>query len=412
MLAGAEPDQDPWGSTLSYSVSGQALWCCDVDTGRLRPATRQDLAEFSWVVDAIPNLGRAHPTFVPQDVPVGSAEIHAFATIMLNSRRPHRVSCYSERMLPYFIELQTIAEGSLEAVKRNPIFAAKVWFNTPFMITGENIRIGMKARELLGQPLMISTMPVAGMATPVTLAGCLVQTAAEVLMCNAMTLAVDDRVCGWTGGPLSLDMRTGIHTQTAPEVSLLLLGASELACHIFGGRPAATGGPTCAAKTPGAQSMMEKAVNADFAIAGGCRSFGSLALLAFADIGSLVQLMLDLELMSYYERLLQGIEVTEDKLAEELICEVGPTGARYLDTDHTAEHYREEVWLPELLDRRPPMAWADDPVTMLDNAQSKATRLLAAAENQCPLTADQRRDVQRIVAAADREVASDRRAHG
>jgi len=204
-------------------------------------------------------------------------------------------------------------------------------------------------------------------------------------------------------------MRTGIHTQTGPEVSLLLLAASEMSAHIFGGTPAASGGPTCAAQTPGAQSMMEKTLHTDFAIAGGCRSFGSLSLLSFADTGSLVQLMLDLELMSYYERLLQGIEVTEDKLAEELICQVGPTGARYLDTDHTAQFYREELWLPELLDRRSAMAWAADPATMLETAQKKAKRLLATAENRCPLTDEQKREVERVVAAADREVAGERR---
>jgi len=395
---------------ISYSASGQALWCCDVDTDKLRPATEQDLADFSRVVDAIPNLGRAHPTFIPQDVPVGSAEIHAFATIILNSARPHRVSCYSAEMLPYFIELQTIADGSLDKVKERPVFAAKVWFNSPFMITRENMDIGMKARELLGRPLTISTMPVAGMATPVTLAGCLVQSTAEVFMCNALTLAIDQRLCGWTAGPLSLDMRTGIHTQTGSEVALLLLGAAEMGAYLFGGHPAPSAGPTTAAKVPGAQAMMEKAQHTTFGVLAGARSFGSLSLLAFADIGSLVQLMLDVEMMTYYDALLRGIEVTEDKLAEELICEVGPAGARFVETEHTARYFREEFWLPELLDRRTPMAWAAEPVTMLDNARKKAQHLLATAPNRCPLDDAQKQEVARIVAAADRQVGDTRRA--
>ncbi|MFQ6097592.1 MAG: trimethylamine methyltransferase family protein [Armatimonadota bacterium] len=392
------------GAEIHYAASGQALYCCDLQTDELRPATTKDLADFSRVVDSIPRLERAHPTFIPQDVPTGSCDVHAFATIMLNSARPHRVSVYSEKMLPYFMELQAVADGSLDAVKRDPIFAAKCWFNSPFMMTNENIRIAMKARELLGQPFTISTMPVAGVATPVTLAGALVQMTAEVLACNAVTLAIDDRLAGYCAGPLTFDMRAGVHTQTGPDAALILLGASQMGAYLFGGSYQTGSGPTTAAKAPGAQAMMEKALHTMWAVLGGTRSLGSLGVLAFADVGSVVQLLLDVEMMTYLERLLEGISVDEERLAEALICEVAPEGARFLETEHTARFYRDELWLPELLDRRVPMAWARDPATMVDNARRKAHRLVETAPNRCPLSESQKREVRRIVAAADREV--------
>lgn len=390
-------------SELSYSASGQALWCCDPETDRLRPATVQDLADLSRVVEAIPGLGRSHPTFIPQDVPAATAEVHAFATIILNSSRPYRVSVYSADLLPHFIELDTIARGGdREAVRRDPTFAAKAWWNTPFMLTGENIEIGMRARELLGLPLTISTMPVAGAATPVTLAGCLALSTAEVLQCNAISLAVDDRLMGWTAGPLTIDPRNGIHTQSGPAVELVGLGAREVCAHLFGGRPTPQGGPTTCAKVPGAQSMMEKTMQTSWAILGGTRSFGSLATLAVADVGSIVQLMLDVEMMRHFERLLQGIEVTPETIAEEVICEVAPRGAYFLNHEHTAEHFRRELFLPELIDSNVPMAWIDDPRTMVDNARARALRLIATAENRCPLTDEERAQVRAIVADAER----------
>ena len=401
----AAASTDPYipPDTLSYSASGQALWCCDISDDSIRPATVQDQADLSRVVDAIEGLGRAHPTFLPQDVPVSAVDVNAFATIILNSSQPYRVSVYNADHLPHFIELDTLARGGdREAVLKNPTFAAKCWFNSPFMITGENIDIGMKARELMGKPFEVSTMPVAGAATPVTLAGCLVQATAEVLQCNVLSLAVDGRLMGWAAGPLVIDPRTGSHTQSGPAVLLLLLGARQVSRHLFGGGLVAPGGPTTAAKVPGAQSMMEKSLQTCWAIMGGTRSFGSLATLAVADIGSIVQLMLDLEMMKHFERLLRGITVDADTLAEQVIIEVAPRGAYFVGEEHTAHHFRTELWLPELVDAQVPMAWVQNPKTMLESARAKALRLVETAENKCPLTDEQRRQVAEIVADAER----------
>ncbi len=388
-------------TTLSYSASGQALTCCDLDTEQLRPATRDDLAQWSRVCDSIPRLGRSHPTFIPQDVPAATCDLHTFAVNVLNSRRPTTVSVYRAALIPYFLELQAICDGSREAALAHRAFVTKCWINTPFMITRENIEMGLAARALLDQPFTMMTMPVAGVATPVTVAGCLVQSLAEVLMANVISLALDDRLVGWIAHPCPFDMRVGIHTQSGPDMDLLSLAARQLGAYVFGGEYVGYGGPGTAAKTPGEQALLEKSLSCLWGLCAGVRGWGSLGTLAFSDVGSLTQLMLDLELMSYLERLLQGVVVDAETLAEELIAEVGPQGAGYLNTEHTARHFRTELWLPELVDRRVPLAWQADPRTMLDNARAQAQRLAAQAENQCPLTDEQRRQVAAVVAEAD-----------
>lgn len=388
---------------LTLWASGQALYCCEPETDALRLATTADLAQFSWVCDQVPGLERSHPTFIPQDTPGHCRDLYTFATIALNARRPSRVSVYNAAMIPYFLEVQAVCQGDREAARQAPIFATKCWVNTPFMVTRENIEIALKARELLGQPFHFSTMPVAGIATPVTLAGSLVTITAECLALNALSLALDDRVQGWTAGPLSFDMKLGNQTQNGPEVELLRLGSAQMGAYVFGGQYQVVGGPTTGAKIPDAQAAMEKSLDAMWAICGGVRSFGSLATLAGADVGSVVQLMVDLEIMSYFQHLVAGIKVDEERLAEAVIAEIAPRGAYFLNQEHTARFFREECWLPELVDRRVPMAWLPDPTTMLDNARAKARKLLDCAENQCPLSDEQRRQIGAIMAAAARE---------
>lgn len=249
----------------------------------------------------------------------------------------------------------------------------------------------------------LGLMPTAGSAAPATIAGCMVQQTAESLVCNIITLAVDGRLSGYHRGALATDMRTGSATQSGPDVDLLQLASAEMAEFCFGARVTVARGPTTTAKVPGAQSMMEKSIATLWAILGGTRSFGSLGTLASADVGSAVQLMLDVEMMEYFQRLLDGVKVDAERLAEEVICEVAPTGARFLGHEHTVQHFREELFTPALADRRVAGAWHRDPTSMLDRARAKAKHLVATAPNRCPLDEAARREIREILAAADRD---------
>jgi trimethylamine--corrinoid protein Co-methyltransferase len=161
------------------------------------------------------------------------------------------------------------------------------------------------------------------------------------------------------------------------------------------------------AKRPGVQSMMEKSISTLFAILSDTRSFGSLGTLGTADIGSVVQLMLDVEMMQYFQRLLDGVEVDEERLAEEVICEVTPRGARFMEHEHTLKYFKEELFSPDLADRQVAAAWFDaNPEGMLDRARARATQLMATAPNRCPLSDGDKAEIQRILDAADRQAAA------
>jgi len=391
---------------VTWSVSGQALLISDTRDDRLRKCTRADLATLSRVVEAIPGLGRNHPGLIPQDVPLRTQELHAFATIVLNSSEPCRVSLYSPEALPFYMRIMEVVCGSSEAAeaKARELLPCKVWVNTPMMISRENIEAPMLFRKMTGHPLTFSSMPVAGIATPVTPAGALALITAEVLAVNAIALAVDDAVAGWTAAPLFFDMKSGIHTQFGPETMLLMAGSRHVARELFGheGPPFVT--LSVAAKVPGPQSVLERAVQIAYNFALGARHFGGLSTLHSSDVVSTVQLMLDMEMVSLFRHAARGFEVTPEALAEDLIAEVAPQGARFMETDHTARHYRERSWFPEFLDRRVPMAWVKEPKDILEPARAKALELERTAPNRSTLSATQRREVEKILTAADREL--------
>jgi trimethylamine--corrinoid protein Co-methyltransferase len=247
-------------------------------------------------------------------------------------------------------------------------------------------------------------MPVVGVSTPVTLAGSLVQTVAEGLMLDILSLAFNARLNGQVPLPLVTDMRVGSSCEAGPDNVLVKIGAAQMRWYIYGKPPVTRMALTTMAKCPGPQAVMEKMGNGLLGVLTGARSYNAVGTLASTDIGSYVQLMIDLEITSYLERLLQGIRVTPETLAEQVIKQVVPQGARYLEHAHTLAHFRNELWLPELVDRRLPAAWRENPQTMLDRARTKARQLVETAPNRCPLDEKQKAEIRRIVQTADREL--------
>jgi trimethylamine--corrinoid protein Co-methyltransferase len=387
-----QPEADgppPWpGSDLEMFTHGQALLACDLESNQLRPATCADLEEWCRVVDAVGVATRSHPTFIATDFPSACSDFLTFATILLNSRAPARVSVYSAEMLPYFIEALAVVRGSREAVGPDAEFATVLWVNSPFMITRENVEIAMGARRLLGRPLTPSTMPVAGAAAPVTIAGQAAQTTAEALALNALTLAVDDRTCGIMHNPLVMDMRAASHRQSGPDVVLHRAVAHEMHRHFFGGH-ARLFGFNAGAQVVGPQALFEKGLGMALDVLAGARSVG-IGCLAASDVGSVVQLLLDYEMALALRHLLREVIVDEERIGEAVIARGVPEGARFLESAHTARFYREELWLPMFLDFRNPLGWQRDPSDLIDRARARARELVLEAESQCPLTGEQR----------------------
>ena len=394
----ADPDGE-LPTELEMYTHGQALHICDLETNALRPATEGDLVRWCHLVDALGVERRAHPTFIPQDVPRHAADFHAFATIILHSRRPHRVSVYSVEMLPFFIEACTVVKGSLEEVKHDPVFATKCWVNSPFMITRENVAIALEARRRLGTPVVFGHMPVAAAACPVTVAGSLVQNTAESLGLCAMSLALNDRTHKITATSAVIDMKDLHQRQSGPDRMLHMVAGAQMQAYLFGGRPEITLGGVAAA-TVSAQSVYEKALACGFNRAVGDMSMG-IGCLAFSDVGSPVQLALDYEMGQCFNHLLREVAADDDHVGLETILATAPLGARFMESEHTARFFREECWLPAFEDHRPPLAWARDPSDMIDRARERARALDAGAENQCPLPEAKRAEIRRLLDEAD-----------
>jgi trimethylamine:corrinoid methyltransferase-like protein len=388
---------------MNGATSGQATWCVDTRTNELRHATADDLASFSRVVDAL-GYERRHPTYLPQDKPLETRELHAFCIIALNSHKPHRVSMYSHEVLPFYMDImEVIFGGRAEAIAQAlPLRAGSMYVTTPMTIGRESVDLGMTFRRLTGHPLRLFTMPGPGMSTPVTPAGTLAASAAECLAMNAIVLAVDDQLLGWSVGPNVFDVKSAASTVWGPDYMLNRIGGMLMDEHLFGTPPI---GPIMgygSAALPGAQSAMERAVEISVNFMAGAREQTGLGALATADAASAVQLMIDAELMSMFAHAHRGFEVNAETIAEQVIAEFAPRGAVFLEADHTLDNLREVNWTPNLVERRSLGSWLNDPADLIDRARQRAIDMERDAPNRCPLDDAQRRVIRQILDQADR----------
>lgn len=77
------------------------------------------------------------------------------------------------------------------------------------------------------------------------------------------------------------------------------------------------------------------------------------------------------EVIGMARRALRGIEVSDETLLLDLIDRVGP-GGHFIATRETADRCREEVWMPQLMDRYPWETWeACGRPTMLDRVKGE-----------------------------------------
>jgi len=104
--------------------------------------------------------------------------------------------------------------------------------------------------------------------------------------------------------------------------------------------------------------------------------------------------------MGYMDRFRRGIDVNAETIAADLIKEVEP-GDTFLDSMHTVQHFRQEMWFPTLLHRGTWDAWLDfgrrSPIAV---AREQVDEYLS--EDLVPLIDDDRvRDVDRVVEEAE-----------
>ena len=326
----------------------------DIHTLERRPYLKEDARIVSTVVDALPNIDFCESLGTVSDVHPDLAASYEFATMFPNTSKPIVAWSYGWDDSADIHAIAVAQAGGQEAFEKRPNYVHYCEPLSPLVSTFEAVdKVIFAARH--GVPVIFTTCALAGGTAPVTAAGIIVQTTAESFLGLVLAQTIRPGLPFFMGGVLSvMDMNAMILTYGAPELCLIMAGATELA-HYVGIPLWQTGGCTDS-KCLDEQAALEGALSSYFsALSGGdlCHDVGYTE---SGMTGSIFQTVMMDEAIGYSRRITRGIEVNEDTLATDVIHNVGPDG-HYLYEDHTMRHFKTEFWYPTLCDRRNYEEW-------------------------------------------------------
>jgi trimethylamine--corrinoid protein Co-methyltransferase len=120
-----------------------------------------------------------------------------------------------------------------------------------------------------------------------------------------------------------------------------------------------------------------------------------------------VQSIMDDDVAGVIGRFLEGVEVSDETFALDLIDEVGPIPGFYLNTAHTRTWWKREQFVPRVADLLPYGQW---------QKQGKKGALEKAKEKMCdilqthrpvPLSDEQEKEIRRILEKAKKHYAGE-----
>jgi trimethylamine--corrinoid protein Co-methyltransferase len=254
--------------------------------------------------------------------------------------------------------MAAIVFGGLDSVQRQPVMAAVVNANSPLRFDGRMLG-GLIMFARYGQPAIVTPFILAGAMSPVTLAAAIAQQNAEALAGIALTQLVNPGCPVIYGGfTTNIDMQTGSPAFGTPEGALALMTGAQLARYY--GVPYRGSGGLNNAKLPDAQASYETQMSLWPAVMAHANIIlHSAGWLEAGLVCSLEKFVIDVEGLAVFQRMLGGVEVSDETLALESIAEVGP-GGHHLGTAHTLERYRSEFYLPFVSDRQNYDKWLQD----------------------------------------------------
>ena len=395
------PQTETPGPFPSFGLPGMgcqvAQFVHDHRRGEKRPGTREELIEMTKFGSALSGGTSGHCLLL-RDVPPILEPLEAGMILAEYAERPGTPFAWNVKQVDYLIEM-------------GDILGIDNWFTWGASCFAHPLRLDKDVADKFlrraqeGNSVGFTQMPAGGVSTPVTSAGFVVVSAAEQLATWICGRAINPRVgfggSVWGG---AMDMASGTVTYFSFDGMRNALAMAEFMRKWTGMRFSAGGADYCSAKVPGYFAAWEKA-------------YKSMTIAAFTGVNpgigggmvedgktlSPVQLLLERELGLGVQLYSKPLDVSAETIALDTIVEVGfGIGNSYLTKDHTLNHFRDDTWVPAILDRSG-YAGPEWEQGILDRFQDKVDELIAS-HRKPEGRDDQLRRMREVVERARREL--------
>jgi len=311
-----------------------------LERGKVREVTTRDLSRIAQLCDLLDNPHGVMGMAVA-DVPPRHRDFVGARIIAENCRRHVRALCFTPRGMEALGEMKGVLPGNWLSIG----FTA----HGPLRWTHLALDIFKKSAGY-GIPVTVNGEPMAGVTGPVTLAGSIVVGNAEILSGIVVNQLLEPGrpVIYNLGLAHTFDMRYATAVTGGPENALF--AAAGAALGRFYRLPSSSWVST-ESLFDDSQASLEKMFGYQAHTSAGVNLIWGMGQLESEKTISLVQLVLDDEMINYSRRFQAGMDIRSETIRCDLIAEVGICGS-FLDSEHTRLHFRTELWEPRILNRK------------------------------------------------------------
>lgn len=338
-----------------FTVSGRVAKTVDLETGKLRMSNLDDIKKSSYLTQILKGYDINSLVFFANELP-GDNLIQTYTAMKYCNKHLRMGSALNIANAEKVMELGYILAGNKEAFHERPFMS----FGCTNVI--DPLKLDYHPTELLlyytkkKMPVYTYCAPNAGLTSPYSLVGTLIQLNAEFLVNVVLIQGVNEGAeMFYVALPTVADLRTGAYATGSIESGMLTMAAALMARYYnvpYGGCIGMTN-----AKTPDIQAGYENAMLITASMLAGMDIYPT-ALLAGLDEFDFGMMLIDNEVSLMLKRLERGMEYTSDEveIAKESIKEVGPGGS-FLERPETLERVRTLPFYPDISDRTSRMAW-------------------------------------------------------
>jgi trimethylamine--corrinoid protein Co-methyltransferase len=388
------------GRHAYLAVDGTGVEVLDPYTGEKRVSTKADVANAMRVADYMEEIALVWPPVSAQDCPPETRGLHELDAAWNNfAKHLQTETLVTVHEMEAAIDMAAALVGGRNELRRRPILSIMQCTISPLAHDGGSIDSALVAAQA-GLPVAFMTMASCGFSGPAALAGNLVVGNAEVISALAlMEMAYPGCPIYYAAAQTAMDPRTGAYTGGGPEDYLFGAVTNQLAD--FYDIPLSMGAFATGSKQPDWQAALDNTFAGAMPVLTGADLLQGAGMLYGSRIFSYEQLLLDCEIYSATRAVANGIPVTDETLALDVIKEVG-VGGNFIAHKHTRQHIAD-FWQPRFVDRRPYSAWEADRKGSREWANEKARWIL---ENHQPTSLDPKlsAELSRIINSVEEQL--------
>ncbi len=384
------------GSKVHFGTGSDCINFLDPRTGEHRLFTRADIVDGYHLCDALPNIHFVMSIGIPSDVPGLTAYDVQMALMLEHTTKPLVFVTDDKASCQRAIDMAAAVAGGYEALREQQHILLYSEPSSPLQQsqTAVDKLLLMADYEL---PVVHSPGPQMGATAPITMAGGLVMSLAEILSSLVVhQLRRPGAPFVFGAGIHHMDMGSAQICYASPEFQLTKAAVAALGR--WYGLPTWGYAGCSDAKVLDEQAALEATLSVMMAKLSGANLIHDVGYMESGLTGSFEMIALTDELVGMADNLIKGIEITDETMLIDELEHVGP-GGQFLDTKETVKRFRS-YWFPGLLDRTRRQQWLENGGLTLGQRLNARVLEIIQEHHPKPLAAEKKQKLFEIVAQA------------